>query len=268
MAIGLLHAHGKGVLHCDLKPANMLLDQDSQPRLADFGQSRLSHEQTPALGTLFYMAPEQADLQAVPDVRWDVYALGALLVLHADRRAAVSQRGGGHRVRNGDRSGRAAGPLSAVDRDVAAADRPSAAFAGVDRELADIVDGCLAPDRERALRQRAGSARRARTRATSAAPGGRLVLLGFVGPALLLAVMSIFAWSSFDTVMDESDDALRQQALESNLVRRQVRGQDGHQRAGSLLSGRRGNGRPALAFRSLLEDGARRSRSSPSCAAS
>jgi serine/threonine protein kinase len=57
VAIGLLHAHGKGVLHCDLKPANLLLDQDGKPRLADFGQSRLSHEQAPALGTLFYMAP-------------------------------------------------------------------------------------------------------------------------------------------------------------------------------------------------------------------
>ena len=36
-------------------------------------------EQTPALGTMFYMAPEQADLDAMPDARWDVYALGALL---------------------------------------------------------------------------------------------------------------------------------------------------------------------------------------------
>jgi serine/threonine protein kinase len=79
IAIGLAHAHGKGILHCDLKPANILLDQDHRPRLADFGQSRLSHEQKPALGTLFYMAPEQADLEAVPDVRWDVYALGAIL---------------------------------------------------------------------------------------------------------------------------------------------------------------------------------------------
>ncbi|MHC4181176.1 MAG: serine/threonine-protein kinase, partial [Planctomycetota bacterium] len=58
VAIGLVHAHGKGVLHCDLKPANILLDQDHKPRMADFGQSRLSTEQVPALGTLFYMAPE------------------------------------------------------------------------------------------------------------------------------------------------------------------------------------------------------------------
>ena len=79
IAVGLVHAHDKGVLHCDLKPANVLLDQDDKPRLADFGQSRLTHEQTPSLGTLFFMAPEQADLSAVPEARWDVYALGSLL---------------------------------------------------------------------------------------------------------------------------------------------------------------------------------------------
>jgi serine/threonine protein kinase len=79
VVVGLVHAHGKGILHCDIKPANILIDQDHKPRLADFGQARLRHEQSPSLGTLFYMAPEQADLQALPDVRWDVYALGALL---------------------------------------------------------------------------------------------------------------------------------------------------------------------------------------------
>ena len=76
IAIGLAHAHGKGVLHCDLKPANILLDSDLHPRLADFGQSRLSHEQTPALGTLFYMAPEQAAGEETVDERADVFALG------------------------------------------------------------------------------------------------------------------------------------------------------------------------------------------------
>src|SRR4029078_3978637 len=70
VTIGLIHAHDKGVLHCDLKHPNILPDQDGRPRLADFGQSRLSHEQTPALGTLFYMAPEPADPRAAAGARW------------------------------------------------------------------------------------------------------------------------------------------------------------------------------------------------------
>jgi hypothetical protein len=78
ITVALIHAHDKGILHCDLKPANILLDHERRPRLADFGQARLVQETSPALGTLFYMAPEQADLEAVPDARWDVYALGAV----------------------------------------------------------------------------------------------------------------------------------------------------------------------------------------------
>ena len=55
IATGLMHLHGKGVFHCDIKPGNILLDQDAKPRLADFGQSRLSSDSAAALGTLYYI---------------------------------------------------------------------------------------------------------------------------------------------------------------------------------------------------------------------
>jgi WD40 repeat protein/tRNA A-37 threonylcarbamoyl transferase component Bud32 len=84
MAEALAYVHSKGLIHCDLKPANVLLDDEGRVRLADFGQSRIVTDSSGALGTLFYMAPEQAVvLQAgeplQPDVRWDVFALGATL---------------------------------------------------------------------------------------------------------------------------------------------------------------------------------------------
>jgi WD40 repeat protein len=80
----LAFVHAKGLIHCDLKPANILLDEAGHVRVADFGQSRVVTESSGALGTLFYMAPEQAILatdraQLQPDVRWDVYALGATM---------------------------------------------------------------------------------------------------------------------------------------------------------------------------------------------
>lgn len=79
VARALVHAHSAGILHCDIKPGNVLLDRGDEARLGDFGQSRLATDQGSTFGTFYYMAPEQAVRNAVPDVRWDVYALGALL---------------------------------------------------------------------------------------------------------------------------------------------------------------------------------------------
>ncbi len=214
VAMGLVHAHGKGVLHCDLKPANILLDQDARPRLADFGQSRLSHEQAPALGTLFYMAPEQADMDAVPDARWDVYALGALLYCmltgSPPHRAPEA-------VRQLEQAADLPQRLAAYRRIIRRAARPQAhrQVPGVDRELVEILERCLAVDPQKrfpnvqavldALRARA--ARRARR---------PLVIFGALGPVLLLLVVGVFAWRGFASAVSQSEEALVARALESN----------------------------------------------------
>lgn len=214
VAIGLLHAHGKGVLHCDLKPANVLLDQDNKPRLADFGQSRLSHEQRPALGTLFYMAPEQADLQAVPHARWDVYALGALLYCmltgHPPHRESAA-------VEQIEEGGTLQQRLSMYRRLIRHSPPPDEHWkvAGVDRTLAEIIDGCLAADPHKRYPnvQTVLDALHARTVRRAQRP---MVMLGAVGPVLLLVVVSLFAWWGFREALRRSYEALTQRAVESN----------------------------------------------------
>ncbi len=88
LADAVHHAHERGVLHCDLTPANILLaDGDlGRPKLTDFGLARLAQPADlmsptgPLIGTPAYMAPEQAgaDRRAITP-RTDVYGLGAVL---------------------------------------------------------------------------------------------------------------------------------------------------------------------------------------------
>ncbi len=197
VAVGLMHAHGRGVLHCDLKPANVLLDQDAKPRLADFGQSRLSHEQTPALGTLFYMAPEQADMEAMPDAKWDVYALGALLytmltgsppyrdeavLAELDAASSLEDRLAIYR-----RAIRQAPPPTA-HRDVP----------GVDKALADIVDRCIDADPQRRCPNVQSVLDELQVREVRR-QRWPLVVLGTIGPAVLVLVVAFLAWRLIDT---------------------------------------------------------------------
>jgi hypothetical protein len=214
VAMGLLHAHGKGVLHCDLKPANILLDQDGKPRLCDFGQSRLSRERAPALGTLFYLAPEQADLKAVPDVRWDVYALGALLYCMITGSPPYRTPDAAERL---EAAGGLDGRLAEYRRMILDAPPPVAhrQTPGVDRALAEIISRCLAADPHRRFPnvQSVLAALAARARHKALRPA---MILGAVGPALLLAVVSLFAWRGFQTAVRDSERALTSRALRTN----------------------------------------------------
>ncbi len=149
IAEGLQFTHEKGLLHCDLKPSNLLLDEEGRIRLVDFGQAYARGEARGALGTLGFMAPEQALLGSEqagssPGARWDVYALGATLYyllsgrcprLSEEQRTALSTLHSAAALQ-AYRQHLEQNPLLPLRR----------LNPAVDRDLAAIIEACLALD--------------------------------------------------------------------------------------------------------------------------
>ncbi|AGA29072.1 serine/threonine protein kinase [Singulisphaera acidiphila] len=217
IAEALAYVHAKGIRHCDLKPSNILLDVRGRAKIADFGQAHLSSNASPALGTFFYMAPEQADLnEQIADTRWDVYALGAILFAmltgHPPRedpklRAEIKGTADlSHRLRR-YRDWVEQAPVPREHRRVK----------GIDRLLVAIIDRCLETDPARRLRD-AGAVLEALERRRRTLRQRAMLGFGLIAPVVLMLTMAAFTLSGANRAILASQNEMVEQLARSDSV--------------------------------------------------
>ncbi|MDO4575660.1 MAG: protein kinase [Planctomycetia bacterium] len=212
LLMGIRHAHEKGIVHCDLKPGNILLDRDGNPHLADFGQSRLSHDMSPALGTMFFMAPEQASLTATPDPKWDIYALGAILYNMLTGRPPYYAPGFVERIQSHKKlSHRLHAYRHLLETEPVPTDHRELLL-GAGFPLALLIEKCLQANPEKRYQNISElySAWRRYRHYRNRRP---LILLGAVTPLVLLFTMAFFIVWAFQSAFREGIDALQDSTL-------------------------------------------------------
>ncbi len=137
VAEGLHHAHEHGIVHRDVKPANIMVLDSGEPKIMDFGIAKVEASQLTAAGQLFgtplYMSPEQAQARPV-DTRSDLFSLGSVL----------------YEILTGRRAFAADSVHAIVHRVVQdEPPPPSSVVAGIPEDVDRLVARCLAKDPER-----------------------------------------------------------------------------------------------------------------------
>ncbi len=212
----LISAHNCGILHCDLKPANVLLDSEIEPRLCDFGQSRLLDEHSGALGTMFYMAPEQADTSAVADARWDVYALGALMYHMLCGSPPYRTDESAHEIAAAETLKQR---LETYRRILRESPPPTdhRRVSGVDSRLAEILERCLAVDpaerfpNAQSVLEMFEQRERERVRRP-------LLAVGILAPVLVLMAVFLMAQNGIRTAVQTSRETLAERAMAGDVI--------------------------------------------------